>query len=82
VWRPKRIDTIIDWEAASRHGVRTDGNLVGAAAGALAEVAALVDKGALEVPIARVYPLGEVREAYRELARRHTRGKIVLRSGA
>jgi NADPH:quinone reductase-like Zn-dependent oxidoreductase len=79
---PERIDTIIDWEAASRHGVKTDGNLVGAAAGSLAELAALVDKGALEVPIARVYPLSEVRDAYRDLARRHTRGKIVLRPGA
>ena len=79
---PERIDTIIDWEAAGRHGTRTDGNLVGAAGGGLAEVAALVDKGLLEVPIARVYPLAEVRDAYRELARRHTRGKIVLRPGA
>jgi D-arabinose 1-dehydrogenase-like Zn-dependent alcohol dehydrogenase len=26
-----------------------------------------------------VYPLERVREAYEELARRHTRGKIVLR---
>lgn len=31
-----------------------------------------------EIPIARVYPLEEVRDAYRELARRHTHGKIVL----
>ena len=31
------------------------------------------------MPIARVYPLDEVREAYRELEQRHTRGKIVLR---
>jgi NADPH:quinone reductase-like Zn-dependent oxidoreductase len=79
---PERIDTIIDWAAAQRHNVKTDGNMVGAAAGALPELAALVDKGALEVPIARVYPLSEVREAYRELAHRHTRGKIVLRPGA
>ena len=33
----------------------------------------------LEVPIAKVYPLAQVREAYTELERRHTRGKIVLR---
>jgi NADPH:quinone reductase-like Zn-dependent oxidoreductase len=38
----------------------------------------LVDKGVLEIPIARVYPLSEVREAYRDLARQHTHGKIVL----
>ena len=34
--------------------------------------------GRLEIPIARVDPLAEVREAYRELEQRHTRGKIVL----
>jgi NADPH:quinone reductase-like Zn-dependent oxidoreductase len=75
---PERIDTIIDFAAAQRHGVRTDGNAVGASTEVLAELAALVDKGVLEIPIARVYPLTEVRAAYRELERRHTRGKIVL----
>ncbi|MFD0661975.1 hypothetical protein [Thermocatellispora tengchongensis] len=29
--------------------------------------------------MAAVYPPAQVREAYRELERRHTRGKIVLR---
>lgn len=32
----------------------------------------------IPIGIARVYPLSEVRDAYRELERRHTRGKIVL----
>jgi NADPH:quinone reductase-like Zn-dependent oxidoreductase len=32
----------------------------------------------LEVPIAAAYPLTEVRAAYQELSRGHTRGKIVL----
>jgi NADPH:quinone reductase-like Zn-dependent oxidoreductase len=77
--QPDRIDTIADREAAARYGVKTDGNIVGASAEVLAELAALVDKGALEVPIAREYPLDEVREAYRDLERRHTLGKIVLR---
>jgi NADPH:quinone reductase-like Zn-dependent oxidoreductase len=76
--RPDRIDTIIDFDAAARHGVKTDGNMVGASSEVLAELAGLVDKGALEIPIARVYPLAEVRGAYRDLARRHTLGKIVL----
>ena len=44
----------------------------------LGELAALVDKGQLEVPIAAAYPLSEVQAAYRELAQGHTRGKIVL----
>jgi NADPH:quinone reductase-like Zn-dependent oxidoreductase len=34
--------------------------------------------GRLEVPIARIYPLTEVRAAYRELERRHALGKTVL----
>jgi NADPH:quinone reductase-like Zn-dependent oxidoreductase len=47
--------------------------------GIWAELAELVAEGALTVPIHAVYPLDEVREAYDELAKRHTRGKIVLR---
>ena len=44
----------------------------------LTELAALIADGNLEVTIANVYPLTQVREAYTELERRHTRGKIVL----
>ncbi len=76
---PGRIDTIIDWAAAEKYNVKTDGNAAGASADVLRELGLLLDKGLLELPIARVYPLEEVREAYRELERRHTRGKIVLR---
>lgn len=75
----QRIDTIIDWDAAARHaGVKTDANMAGASADTLAELARLIAEGRLEVPIARVYPLTEVRAAYLELERRHTLGKIVL----
>jgi NADPH:quinone reductase-like Zn-dependent oxidoreductase len=76
---PQRIDTIIDWDAARRHGVRTDGNMAAGSADTLAELARLIAAGRLEIPIARVYPLAEVRDAFRELERRHTLGKIVLR---
>ena len=75
---PARIDTITDFRAAAQHGVKTEGNAAAASAEVLAELAALVEAGELEVPIAEVYPLEQVREAYRELERRHTRGKIVL----
>jgi NADPH:quinone reductase-like Zn-dependent oxidoreductase len=75
---PERIDTIADFAAAQEHGVKTDGNAAGASAAVLAELAAMISDGTLEVPIARVYPLSEVQDAYRELERRHTRGKIVL----
>jgi NADPH:quinone reductase-like Zn-dependent oxidoreductase len=77
---PDRIDTIADPQAPERHpGVKLDGNMAGASPETLAELAALITDGRLEVPIARVYPLAEVREAYTELERRHTLGKIVLR---
>jgi NADPH:quinone reductase-like Zn-dependent oxidoreductase len=75
---PARIDTIIDWAAAARTGVRTAGNMDAASAEVLEELAKLVAAGELEVPIAATYPLTEVRAAYRRLMERHTRGKIVL----
>jgi NADPH:quinone reductase-like Zn-dependent oxidoreductase len=75
-----RIDTITDFAAAAKHGVKTDGGTAaGPGARVLAELAGLIADGRLEVPIANVYPLVQVREAYTELERRHTRGKIVLR---
>jgi NADPH:quinone reductase-like Zn-dependent oxidoreductase len=75
---PERIDTIIDFQAAQEHGAKTDGSAVAANVQVLGELVGLVDAGELEVPIANVYPLEQVRDAYRELERRHTRGKIVL----
>jgi NADPH:quinone reductase-like Zn-dependent oxidoreductase len=76
--RPERINTIIDWAAAEKHGAKTDGTATAASAEVLAELAGLISDGRLEIPIARVYPLDQVRDAYRELEGRHTRGKIVL----
>ena len=76
---PERIDTIIDFPALERFGVKFVGNQDGADAAVLAELAALIAAGQLEVPIAEVVPLDEVQRAYSTLERRHTRGKIVLR---
>jgi NADPH:quinone reductase-like Zn-dependent oxidoreductase len=75
---PARINTIADFAAIEKHGVKSEGNAVGASAAVLAELASLVEAGELEVPIAARYPLDQVRDAYRELAHNHTRGKIVL----
>ena len=75
---PDRIDTIIDFAAVEEHGVKADGNAVGARPEVLAELAALLAKGELELPVAATYPLERVQDAYRELERRHTRGKIVV----
>lgn len=76
---PDRIDTIADFPAVDTYGVKADGNSAGGSAAVLAELAGLVSAGELEVPIAAVYPLSGIREAYRELENGHTLGKIVLR---
>jgi len=76
---PERVNTIIDFAAAERFTVRTSGNADAANAAVLAELAALVAEGQLDVPIAEVFALGDVRKAYRTLEQRHTRGKLVLR---
>jgi NADPH:quinone reductase-like Zn-dependent oxidoreductase len=76
---PERIDTIIDFPAVERFGVKAAGNQDGASVSVLAELAALAENDELDVPIARVFPLHEVKEAYRAVEERHTRGKIVLR---
>ncbi|MBV9001496.1 MAG: NADP-dependent oxidoreductase [Solirubrobacterales bacterium] len=75
---PERIDTIIDWGAAREYGTKMEGTAAAATPEVLAELAAMIDRGELVVPIARVFGLEQVRDAYRELERRHTRGKIVL----
>jgi NADPH:quinone reductase-like Zn-dependent oxidoreductase len=75
---PQRINTIIDYEAVQRLGVQAQGTHAIAGAKPLAEVAGLVADGSLELPVARTYPLDQVREAFTELAERHSHGKIVL----
>lgn len=73
-----RVNTIIDFAGAARTGVRNEGMAGSANAEVLAELLTLIASGDLEVPIAATYPLTEVRAAFHELMRRHTRGKIVL----
>ena len=75
---PSRVDTIANFAAVQRYGVKAEGNAAGASATVLAELAALIAVGDLEVPIAAVFPLDGVRDAYRRLATGHIRGKIVL----
>lgn len=75
---PERINTIADFAAVERLGVKGQGTHAIATAAILAELADLVARGELEIPIARTFPLEQVGDAFRELADRHTRGKIVL----
>ena len=76
---PQRVDTIIDFPAIERFGVKGEGNADAGNVTVLAELADLTATGELEVPVAGEYPLDQVQEAYRRLEQRHTRGKIVLR---
>ncbi len=76
--QPSRIDTIANFEAIEKYGVKGDGSAAGASAGVLAVLAGLVAAGDLEIPIAASYPLEQVQDAYRRLAQGHVRGKIVL----
>ena len=77
---PQRVNTIIDFGAAQELGVKADGGMAveGSTAQVLADLAAAVDRGEVEVPIAATYPLEQVHDAYAELEQRHARGKIVL----
>lgn len=75
---PDRINTIINYPDAQKYGTKTAGNADGATPEILSELVQLLDKGALDLPVARTYPLTQVHEAFRELKKRHTRGKIVL----
>lgn len=75
---PDRIDTIIDFAAAQRHGAKTDASPQASSPNVLATMAEHVAWGRLTMPIAAIYPLEQVRDAYTELASGHVYGKIVL----
>ena len=78
----KRINTIIDFEAVQLHGVQMAGMaVIKDPAPVVSRIAELLASGEIVLPIRAVYPLGEVRSAYEDLATRHGVGKIVLRTG-
>ena len=76
--KPSRIDTIANFEAVARFGVKAEASAAGASASVLAELAGLIAAGELEVPIAATFPLDRVQDAFRQLAEGHILGKIVL----
>ena len=73
-----KIVTIIDFESAKELGTAVTGQAQSQSAEALAHLADRVAQGDLEVPIQSRYPLEAIQDAYRELADRHTAGKIVI----
>jgi NADPH:quinone reductase-like Zn-dependent oxidoreductase len=75
---PDRVNTIVRFDGPAKLGIKAEGSAAGSSAATLAELAGLVASKELEIPVARTYPLAEVRAAYADLARGHIRGKIVL----
>jgi NADPH:quinone reductase-like Zn-dependent oxidoreductase len=73
-----RINTIVDFPAIAKYGVKGEGGATAASAATLAELAEAIAAGDLVVPIQRAYPLDEVRAAFTELEAGHVGGKIVL----
>jgi NADPH:quinone reductase len=75
---PERIDTIISFQKAGEVGAKTEGSSEASTPEVLAELAELIASGAIEFDVAATYPLDRVADAYAELEKRHTHGKIVL----
>jgi NADPH:quinone reductase-like Zn-dependent oxidoreductase len=73
-----RIDTIVDFPAIAKYGVKGEGGAVAASAATLSELAEAIAAGDLVVPIQSTYRLDEVRAAFTELEAGHLAGKIVL----
>ena len=76
-----RINTIVVSDAAIELRARMEGAgslTFDQAHNALRELTDALAAGALELPIAAIYPLEQVVDAFAELERRHSFGKIVL----
>ncbi|WP_250037058.1 NADP-dependent oxidoreductase [Paractinoplanes maris] len=75
---PARVNTVIDYAAAQKAGAKAEGSSTASDAEILGFLAGELAWGRVVMPVAAIYPLDAVRDAYTELAARHTRGKIVL----
>ncbi|RZU65958.1 NADPH:quinone reductase-like Zn-dependent oxidoreductase [Microterricola gilva] len=90
---PGRVRSVVDWDGvldygsdeygSSEHGVTepaAESELRADARGVaiVAKLARLAEQHRLLVPVSDIFPLEQVREAFEELDRGHTRGKIVL----
>lgn len=78
--QPDRINTLIDQDAVQRFGVHSDAQEQANTPAIWSELAALVARGDITVPIAAVYDFTteQVRQAYRDVGTRHVSGKRVL----
>jgi NADPH:quinone reductase-like Zn-dependent oxidoreductase len=73
-----RIDTIADFSAIEKYGVKSEGGAAAASAATLAELAEAIAVGDIVVPIQSAYLLDDVQAAFTELEAGHMAGKIVL----
>lgn len=73
-----RIETIVSRDKAKELGTKAEGSADASTTEVLSQMADLVASGQIEIPIAATYKLDQVRDAFAELERRHTLGKIVL----
>ena len=78
---PDRINTLVDQEAVQRFGVHSEAQEQADTPHIWAELADLVARGDITVPVAAVYDFTteQVRKAYRDVGTRHVSGKRVLR---
>jgi NADPH:quinone reductase-like Zn-dependent oxidoreductase len=73
-----RIDSVVDFPAIAKYGVKGEGGAVAASAATLTELMEAIVAGEVVVPIQSTYPLEDVRAAFAELEAGHVAGKIVL----
>jgi len=76
--RRDRIETVIAFDKAEELGTQAQGSVDASNRDVLAELAGLVASGQVQMPVAATYPLDHVVDAFRQLERRHTHGKIAL----
>ena len=76
--KPDRINTIIDFPAVQKYGIKGDGSAAAASIETLTSLADLIAWGEILMPLSAIYPFAAFKDAYTELARRKARGKIVL----
>ena len=67
-----------DAAKADGAGIRAAGILVHVEAAELAQIAKLLDDGAIKPVVTHVFPLADAAKAQEQSETRHTRGKIVL----
>lgn len=72
-----KVCTIVDHKATAELGLSNPGRYERSPL-VLADIAAKVASGDIILPIERVFPLGEFRQAFELLESRHLRGKIIL----